>query len=91
MMFIALRPREPESYVIHVSSEDEASASELTVVREFDVGGNVTSVTIQETALPAEEPGSEFPVPGESRLMDGPPAGELESENLHSGGYIHHV
>lgn len=58
VMVFVLKPREPEVYTIQVSAdvesdEVETPATELNVVREFDVGGRVTSVTIAETVASA--------------------------------------
>ncbi len=58
VMVFVLAPREPEVYTIQVSAdaesgEAETPATELNVVREFDVGGRVTSVTIAETVASA--------------------------------------
>ncbi|MCL6519012.1 MAG: zf-HC2 domain-containing protein [Armatimonadetes bacterium] len=58
VMVFVLKPREPEVYTIQVSAdaesdEAETPTTELNVVREFDVGGRVTSVTIAETVASA--------------------------------------
>ncbi|MDH7481157.1 MAG: zf-HC2 domain-containing protein [Armatimonadota bacterium] len=58
VMVFVLKPREPEVYTIQVSTDTESDevetpATELNVVREFDVGGRVTSVTIAETVASA--------------------------------------
>ncbi|MDI6828993.1 MAG: hypothetical protein QME62_10970, partial [Armatimonadota bacterium] len=57
VMVFVLAPREPEVYTIQVSADESdevaAPATELNVVREFDVGGRVTSVTIAETVASA--------------------------------------
>ncbi len=91
VILFALRPAEPETYVIQISDQGESRATELIVVRKFDVGGNVTSVTIEHTTSSTSEPDSESPVPESSQLMDVSPAREFYAENLNSGGYVNHA
>ena len=43
---IALRPREPEILLYRTGGENGSPSTNLTVVREFDVSGNVVSVSI---------------------------------------------
>lgn len=91
VILFALRPADPETYVIQVSDEGESLATELTVVREFDIGGNVTSVTIEHTVSSTLESDSGTPIPESGQLMEVSPAREFYAENLDSGGYIHYA
>ena len=83
-IFIALTPRSPESYVIKVTSDDQTPPSELSVVREYDVGGNVTSVTISDSV---PEPANPETPPSNVNSNDAQPRSESIPENQNPGGY----
>lgn len=85
VILFALQPKEPEIYVTHLDAEDGGSPTELTVVREFDEGGNITSVTI-EGASPASSSGDVVPASDRTHLLDVPPADTLEARHPDAGG-----
>jgi len=85
-MLFVLRPREPESYTIQVDAEEESPASELSIVREFNIGGEVTSVTIDQKDMP-DIPELDTPDSGATRFMDVAPADTIETGSLGLGGY----
>lgn len=76
VILFALRPREPEIYVMHTQAEGEESATELTVVREFDEGGNITSVTISGTVAGNDGTGSDVRTLDRTLVPEPPPAAE---------------
>lgn len=85
VMFIAVRPKEPEIFVTHVDSGGERAPTQLTVVREFDEGGNITSVTIEGTAL--EDDAEDIaPAPDRTHLLDAPLEVDRAAYSPHAGG-----
>lgn len=91
IMMIAVRPREPEIYVQHFESEEEAYPTALTVVREFDEGGNLTSVTINGTSTPDTTGESSAPFPGRTELLDAPLPSDPGAIHPYAGGSIPNV
>jgi len=85
VMLFALQPKEPEIYVTHLDAGEGESPTELTVVREFDEGGNITSVTI-EGASPAGSSGDVVPASDRTHLLDVPPADNREARHPDAGG-----
>lgn len=84
---MAVSPKAPESCVIR--SQDQPDSPNLTVVRHFDAGGNVRSVTITDKASPANTPDStDAPEPGSTRLPNAPSAGDMQFATLLTGGSI---
>ncbi len=84
---MALAPRGPESYVVSADPQEHQTTDQCTVVRQFDVGGNVRSVTITDTVQPSENSAPDSVIPENGRLPDAPPAGETDSREIISGGY----
>lgn len=76
VILFALMPREPEIYVMHTQAEDEESATELTVVREFDEGGNITSVTISGTGASHDDAENNLRTLDRTLFPEPPPAME---------------
>lgn len=76
VILFALMPREPEIYVMHTQAEGEESATELTVVREFDEGGNITSVTISGTVAGHDGTGNDLRTLDRTLVPEPPPATE---------------
>lgn len=85
VILFALQPKEPEIYVTHLDAGEGESPTELTVVREYDEGGNITSVTI-EGASPASSSGDVVPASDRTHLLDVPPADNLEAQHPDAGG-----
>lgn len=91
VMMIAVRPREPEIYVQHFDSEDESSPAELTVVREFDEGGNITSVTIRGESMDDSAGESDGPAPDRTQLLDAPLPSDTWAGRLFAGGSVYNA
>lgn len=90
VILFALQPKEPEIYVTHLDAQEGEPPTELTVVREFDEGGNITSVTIQG-ASPASSSGDVVPASDRTHLLDVPPADNLEARHPDAGGIIRYA
>jgi hypothetical protein len=86
---IAVSPRQPESYIVPVGAEEQAAPARVSVVRHFDVGGNVRSVTITDRAEPAAKQNP--PVPGNTRRPDARPSGSEEAVTSRPGGSIYNA
>jgi len=86
-MLFVLQPREPESYTIVLSAEEESPASRVSIVREFNTGGEVTSVTIDQSEIP-ETPASDSSDSGTTRFIDTPSTQGMGEWTLDFGGYI---
>lgn len=91
MVFIALEPREPDVSVVQVAADGDAPATELTVIQEFDVSGNPTSITIEDSKISMETPSPDNALPGSSSLTDVPPADGLQAYSLDSEGDMYHA
>lgn len=90
VILFALQPKEPEIYMTHLDAGEGESPTELTVVREFDEGGNITSVTI-EAASSAGSPFDVVPASDRTHLLDVPPADGLEAQHPDAGGIIRYA
>ncbi len=85
---MAVSPREPESFVIQVGDEEPSTSAELTVIRHFDVGGNVKAVTITNKPQPADNHRPDSVNPGNTLLLDVQPKGSVELATTRFGGNI---
>ncbi len=85
VILFALQPKEPEIFVTHLDGTDGESPTELTVVREFDDGGNISSVTIEGTPS-ASSTGDVVPASDRTHLLDVPAANNLEARYPDAGG-----
>lgn len=90
VILFAMQPKEPEIYVTHLAADEGGSPTELTVVREFDEGGNITSVTIDGTPS-AGDSGEVVPASDTTHLIDVPPAGNREAGHPDAGGINRYV
>lgn len=80
VMLIAVQPKEPEIFVMRLDSELEEPPTDLTVVREFDEGGNITSVTIHGESSTEDSRANPAPSMDRTHLLDVPPAAEVRAE-----------
>lgn len=85
VILFALQPKEPEIFVTHLDGAEGESPTDLTVVREFDDGGNISSVTIEGTPS-ASSTGDVVPASDRTHLLDVPPAANLEARYPDAGG-----
>jgi hypothetical protein len=86
VILIAVQPKEPEIYVMHLDSEEEQPATELTVVREFDGGGNITSVTIHGDSSVEDSADTVVPAADRTELLDAPPTDDMRAGYPYGGG-----
>ncbi len=86
VIMIAVQPKEPEIYLMRLDAEENEPTTELTVVREFDGGGNITSVTIQCTTSVESSTDTNTPAIDRTQLIDVPPAGGLRVCDPYAGG-----
>lgn len=83
---MAVSPREPESFVVQVGDEEPSTSAELTVVRHFDVGGNIRAVTITNKPRPADNDKPDSIIPGNTQLPGVEAPGSQESATTRFGG-----
>jgi len=86
VILIAVQPKETEIYVMHLDADEQDPSTELTVVRQFDGGGNITSVSIEGKS--STDDTGETIIPGLDRteLLDAPPNEERSVGYRYAGG-----
>ena len=85
---VAVSPRQPESLTVAADSDNRPDSPRVNVVRHFDVGGNVRSVTITDKAEPAGDSSPDSIIPGNGWLPEVPFLDNTRSEIIHYGGRI---
>lgn len=83
---LTVSPRQPEAFLVS-ASEDQPDAPKVRVVRHFDVGGNIRSVTITDHAEPAVVPSPRLILPGTNDTPDDPKPVREES-GVNYGGRL---
>lgn len=85
---LAVTPRQPESLTVMADLDNRPDSPRVTVVRHFDVGGNVRSVTITDKAEPAGDSRPDSIIPGSGQPTEAPFPDNTRSEIIRHGGNV---